>query len=205
MRLLWERAHEAYTAFTTAASDRPRRSCSFEEEAELRALWGRTRLVDKGSRTSPSSTLVGSMDGVESACAKATTPESTVSIDSTDFFAGLMSTSDWPSLDLPPSQLDQPMQWTPFAPTLPPGLDGITAMFDTSFAPAAGMAALAAAAAIAPPEWSAPLYTPSPETGAEALPGPTLDATWQRFMDGIGLPFGNDGTQDQNPIAHGGL
>ncbi|KZV86282.1 hypothetical protein EXIGLDRAFT_653392 [Exidia glandulosa HHB12029] len=190
MRKLRNKAHEAYTAFTTASDGLPRRVCSPEEEMELRFMWGRTRLINPPPPSAPMEPA--SVSSPPDKYANLTMDK--------DPFVSLV-----PPLITPwnPPPQTQTQQWsaTPAAPF------DIFAPFDlsaTSRAPVIPLNAtaplpqspismLAAAAAMVPPVWStegacAPLTTPSPESAAGTLEG-SLDATWQRLLDGIGLPF----------------
>lgn len=205
MRRLREKAHEAYTAFTTAHNGVVRRVCSADEEMELRFLWGRTRLVDNGTQpgnNAPAFTTGSGSSPQSSAASRAAAD---------DVFASLFPPPAWDPLAQGSAPASAPAPAWSFDPLMggqqqPTPMDSSASFYDPNPGSAHGMSALAAAAAMAPPVWSteaamAPLDTPSPETGANALPGRTLDATWQRFMDGIGLPFVTDDAQQEPALA----
>ncbi|KZV89930.1 hypothetical protein EXIGLDRAFT_838173 [Exidia glandulosa HHB12029] len=182
MRKLRAKALEAYTAFTTASGGVPRHVCDAEEEMELRFMWGRTRLVNAPS-----------------------THTTTTHAHSVDPFAALVSPALWNPLPPTTSSQQTQQQAEPWSESfdileLPSTSEPPPIPINPPLPPSP-MSMLAAAV---PPGWgtdghdaSAPLNTPSPVSTAASMQG-TLDATWQRLMDGIGFPFddvqGNSGS-----------
>ncbi|KZV99214.1 hypothetical protein EXIGLDRAFT_725850 [Exidia glandulosa HHB12029] len=198
MRRLREKAHESYTAFTAASDSVPQRQCKPEEEMELLFMWGWTRLIN--TRSAPA----------DAEAAGTNTDTDTELGAGIDPFASFVPPESWNPIPLDSAPTHEQMQqWAePFDIFSLVNSTGAP-QFDQSFAmggadaplplPQAPLSMLGSSVPLAPGAKYpyAPLSTPSPESAAATLEG-TLDTTWQRFMDGIGLSFdevqGSDGS-----------
>ncbi|KZV89928.1 hypothetical protein EXIGLDRAFT_649809 [Exidia glandulosa HHB12029] len=188
IRKLRAKAHAAYTAFTSTSGTGPRRVPAPEEDMELRFLWGRSRLVDNASSSS---------SGASPESGSSASPQ--VHVSDSDPFARLIPPPTWsplPQYAIPPAATQpqqqhqpQPQQWSSYdafaANPLP--LPMSFSFGDNNMGDASGVSMLAAAASMVQPMWAP---QPPPNIGDTTLSDP--GSVWQRFIDGMGLPFEAD-------------